>query len=88
MDDDVKNDSWNHKARAKLRLPGERRFIPGMIHLNDEQMMFQPNTGNAVVKLLAEVISYGFIFGSLAISLIDSRKWRTVEEVGCAVLRL
>ncbi|KIH46401.1 Propeller, partial [Ancylostoma duodenale] len=57
IDDEVKSDSWNHKVRAKLRLAGERRFVAGMIYLSVEQMMFQPNSGNTVVKSLTEVTS-------------------------------
>uniref|UniRef100_A0A7I4Y739 Galectin domain-containing protein n=1 Tax=Haemonchus contortus TaxID=6289 RepID=A0A7I4Y739_HAECO len=57
MEEGQDPDSWNRKYPAKLRRQGDQRFQNGVVLLSSHQLMFQPATGNAVVKSLPEIIS-------------------------------
>ncbi|KAK6035950.1 Propeller, partial [Cooperia oncophora] len=48
-------DSWSRKYPAKMRRQGVQRFQSGVVFLSSHQLMFQPTTGNTVVKSLSEV---------------------------------
>ncbi|KAK5979447.1 hypothetical protein GCK32_002849 [Trichostrongylus colubriformis] len=57
MEEAQEPDSWNRKYPAKMKRQGEQRFRNGVVFLSSHEMMFQPTTGNAVVKSLPEMIS-------------------------------